>query len=70
MLLQKHFVILHLLVEFALLITTDKNEKYANAFKVLDNGLYVNTCSDTKTKYSQIQQINNKLNLGLIIELI
>ena len=54
----------------SLLITTEKNEKYANAFKVLDNGLYVNTCSDTKTKYSQIQQINNKLNLGLIIELI
>lgn len=52
------------------LITTDVNNKYANAFKELGNGYYVNTCSDTIMKYQQIEQINNDLGLGLTVELI
>jgi len=49
------------------LIDTVVNEKYANAFKPLGDGLYANTCSDTPTKLSQIQQINKLLELGLTI---
>lgn len=49
------------------LIDTVINQKYANAFKYLGNGLYVNTCSDTPTKFSQIQKINSLLNLGMQI---
>lgn len=47
------------------LIDTVVNQKYANAFKDLGNGLYANTCSDTATKYSQINKINEILNLKL-----
>lgn len=54
----------------ALLIDTEINHKYANAFKDLGNGLYVNTCSDTATKFSQIQKINIalKLNMQIFLE--
>lgn len=54
----------------SLLIDTTINEKHANAFKELGNGLYVNTCSDTATKFLQIQKINAalKLNLQLALE--
>lgn len=53
----------------ALLIGTEINHKYANAFKDLGNGLYVNTCSDTATKFSQIQKINIALKLNMKIYL-
>lgn len=52
------------------LIDDTINQKYANAFKPLEGGLYVNTCSNTSTKLSQIKQINEVLNLGLKIEII
>ena len=51
------------------LIDTVVNPKYANAFKELGNGLYANTCSDTVTKYSQIQKINTALGLNMQISL-
>ena len=51
------------------LIDTVVNPKYANAFKELENGLYANTCSDTVTKYSQIQKINTALGLNMQISL-
>lgn len=47
------------------LIDTKINQKYANAFKEMGNGLYVNTCSNTATKFSQIQKINSALNLNM-----
>lgn len=49
------------------LIDTVINQKYANAFKELGDGLYVNTCSDTPTKFLQIQKINSSLNLNMQI---
>lgn len=49
------------------LIDTVINQKYANAFKELGDGLYVNTCSDTPTKCLQIQKINSSLNLNMQI---
>lgn len=52
------------------LIDDTVNQKYANAFKPLEGGLYANTCSDTPTKLSQIKQIDEALNLGLKIEII
>lgn len=51
------------------LIDTVVNPKYANAFKELGNGLYANTCSDTVTKYLQIQKINTALGLNMQISL-
>ena len=53
-----------------LLIDTEVNPKYANAFKSLGNGLYLNTCSTTITKLRQLIQINEGLQLGLDISLI
>lgn len=53
----------------ALLIDTEINHKYANAFKELGNGLYANTCSDTATKFMQIQKINTSLCLNMHIYL-
>lgn len=47
------------------LIDTEINQKYANAFKELGHGLYINTCSDTITKFSQIKKINSALNLKM-----
>lgn len=54
----------------SLLIENTVNQKYANAFKPLGNGWYVNTCSDTPTKLNQINQINDSLGLGLTINLV
>ena len=53
----------------ALLVDTKINHKYSNAFKELGNGLYANTCSDTTTKFLQIQKINDALNLKMHIYL-
>lgn len=72
MLLQKHFVILHLLVEFALLETFEyKPKKYAervnHIFEVL--GLSLFECYDmTEKLYKEVKkiatEINNFLNEG------
>lgn len=51
------------------LITNEVNKKYAYAFKQVGDSLYVNTCSDTLTKFSQIKQINERLKLGLVVTL-
>ena len=52
------------------LITNKINDKYPNAFKLMEDNLYVNTCSDTPTKYKQITDINNSLKLKLKVELL
>lgn len=46
------------------------NERYRKATKQLSSGLYVNTCSDTKTKARTIQQISDSLELDLKIEIV
>ena len=46
------------------------NPRYKTATKHIKSGLYANTCSDTPTKASIIQQISDKLNLGLNVEFI
>ena len=52
------------------LISSEIVPKYANAFKELGNGLYLNSCSDTNTKFLQIKKINEELGLNLTIELV
>ena len=51
------------------LVTSNLNPIYMNSYKDVGNGLYVNTCSDTKKKYAQIMEINEGLDLGLIVEI-
>ena len=51
------------------LVTSNLNPLYMSSYKDVGDGLYVNTCSDTKRKYSQIMEINESLNLGLIVEI-
>lgn len=51
------------------LVTSNLNPIYMNSYKDVGNGLYVNTCSDTKKKYAQIMEINESLELGLIVEI-
>lgn len=51
------------------LVTSNLNPIYMNSYKDVGNGLYVNTCSDTKKKYAQIMEINESLDLGLIVEI-
>ena len=51
------------------LINTTINQNYASGFKELGNGLYANTCSNTTTKFLQIQKINDLLNLNMKIYL-
>ena len=45
-------------------------EKYKIACKPVGDGWYVNTASDTTSKYKQICEISERLNLGLIVELV
>ena len=46
----------------------NSNEKYRVSQKEVEPGYYVCTYSSTDTKYDQIKQINNRLNLGLKLE--
>lgn len=46
------------------------NPRYETATKSIGNGWYVNTCSDTGTKYNQIKQISDQLGLELKVELV
>ncbi len=46
------------------------NPRYATATKYVDNGFYVNTCSDTPTKYNIINRVSNELGLNLMIDYI
>jgi hypothetical protein len=52
------------------LITNKVAPAYENSVKPLGNGLFVHTNSSTQTKFAQIKQISNDLNLGLLVELI
>lgn len=48
----------------------DINPRYAVATKYVDEGLYANTCCDTPTKASIIQQISDTLKLDLVVEFV
>ena len=43
---------------------------YIKACKPVGDGWFVNTCSDTPTKYNQIKRISDSLNLNLGIEIV
>ena len=51
------------------LVTLNLNPIYMSAYKEVGKGLYVNTASDTKRKYLQILEINDRLKLGLMVEI-
>ena len=52
------------------LVTSNLNPIYMSAYKEVGKGLYVNTASDTRRKYLlQIMEINDRLNLGLMVEI-
>ena len=54
-----------------MIITEDHiNPLYKSSTKYLGDGLYVNTCSDTKTKAYIIEQISKELNLGLTVQFV
>ena len=44
--------------------------RYEKPCKPVGNGWLVNTCSDTPTKYEQIHTISERLNLGILVEII
>ena len=46
------------------------NPRYIKPTKQIDDTYYVNTCSDTNTKYIQIQEISDRLKLDLIVDLV
>ena len=52
------------------MITSEVSPKYPHLFKELGNGLYLNTCSATQTKFMQIHKINKGLGLGMKVELV
>lgn len=54
----------------ALLFHTTIDPKYDKAFKKVGEDCYINTCSSTKVKFFQINRINEKMNLGLKVELV
>ncbi len=51
------------------LISKSINPQYQKYMCPINNGWYVNTQSDTSTKYRQLLIINEQLNLGLIIDM-
>lgn len=52
------------------LILRNPAPRYERPCKPVGNGWLCNTCSDTGTKYAQINEISNRLGLGLKAELI
>lgn len=52
------------------LVLKAPHSRYAKACKAIDNGWFVNTYSSTQAKYEQIQQISDRLELGLLVEMI
>ena len=52
------------------LILKTPKPRYEKPCKPVGNGWFVNTCSDTPTKYEQIKQISDDLKLNLKVELI
>ena len=51
------------------MITKDIYPKYKGYMKPIMDGWFVNTQSDTEQKFLQLCSINDKLNLGLIVEI-
>lgn len=52
------------------LVLKNPKPRYEKACKPVGDGWLVNTCSDTPTKYEQIKQISDSLNLNLIVTII
>lgn len=52
------------------LILKNPKPRYTKPCKPVGNGWLVNTCSDTQTKYEQIKQISDALELNLGVEII
>ena len=52
------------------LITKNPLPRYVKPCKPVGDGWLCNTCSDTLTKLEQIQYISEKLNLGIVAELV
>lgn len=52
------------------LVLKEPKQRYAKPCKPVSNGWFVNTCSDTQTKYEQIKYISDNLKLNLEITLI
>ena len=52
------------------LVLKTQTPRYVKTCKPVGNGWFVNTCSDTLTKYKQIKQISNGLGLNLEVEII
>lgn len=52
------------------LVLNEPHESYANACKPVKGGKFVNTYSNTDTKYRQICIISQMLKLGLVVELV
>ena len=52
------------------LILKNPAPRYKKLCKPVGNGWLCNTCSDTITKFNQITEISQKLNLGIKVELV
>jgi len=52
------------------LILKNPKPRYEKPCKPVGDGWLCNTCSDTGTKYQQIMDISNRLNLGLKAEIV
>lgn len=52
------------------LITPTWTARYDKALKKVSNGMYANTCSSTQKKFVQLNEINEKLKLNLLIFLV
>lgn len=52
------------------LILKNPAPRYEKSCKPVGNGWLCNTCSDTITKFNQITEISQKLNLGIKAELV
>lgn len=52
------------------LVLKTPKPRYEKPCKPVGNGWFVNTCSDTPTKYEQIKQISDELGLNLQVEII
>lgn len=52
------------------LILKNPAPRYQKPCKPVDNGWLCNTCSDTATKFAQINEISTRLSLGLKVEIV
>lgn len=61
---------LNIIICYKNLILKQPHDTYPVACKPVGNGWYVNTYSNTQTKFNQIQQISDSLGLGLKAEIV